>query len=276
MSDADLPADLASSSTPIRERRGSRVKRWLVICPLAVLVTVGGAAGWYAYEYYSVINPEGCRGILGKSHQALNDKEEAARDALDKAGALVITDPVSKRVTSLDMMGKHASEENLKQIACLYGLVNLNLTSVDLRDADLAHFTSLPELASLVLNLTPIGDDGLVHVANMTGLDALHLGNTKVTSKGLPTLGRMKQLKVLDLRDTKVTDDGLEHLAGLDHVEWLLLGNTPVTDAGIAKLEGMESLKRLTLTGTKVSEQAVAKIRKAIPGLVVDLQISPL
>ena len=55
------------------------------------------------------------------------------------------------------------------------------------------------------------------------------------------------------------------------NLEYLNLYSTGVSDAGLANLQGMKKLKHLYVWQTKVTEAGAANLKKAIPGLDVNL-----
>ncbi len=113
------------------------------------------------------------------------------------------------------------------------------------------YLTPLHDLKGLVVHLNlrgqPVTDADLAQLKDLTGLTELHLENTKVTDKGLA------------------------NLKGLTNLEYLNLYGTPVSDAGLANLEGLKKLKHLYLWQTKVTPAGVAKLKKAVPGVDVNL-----
>jgi Leucine rich repeat len=114
-------------------------------------------------------------------------------------------------------------------------------------EAYLLPLKDLNGLAHLNLRGQPVTDDELALIKDSTSLTELHLENTKVTDKGMP------------------------YLKGLINLQYLNLYGTNITDAGLANLEGMKKLRHLYLWQTKVTEAGATRLKKALPGLDINL-----
>lgn len=88
-------------------------------------------------------------------------------------------------------------------------LVELNLGTVPLADADLAQLAGLTNLRVLGLEKTPTADAQLAHLKRLKNLTSLNLYGTKVTDAGLPQLHGLTNLKSLYVFETAVTDAGI-------------------------------------------------------------------
>ncbi|WP_128548695.1 c-type cytochrome domain-containing protein [Larkinella soli] len=104
----------------------------------------------------------------------------------------------------------------------------------------------------------------------------LKLGDTEVSDATLAQVARLKNLQKLHLEQTKVTDGGLKNLKALPYLEYLNLYGTEVTDTGLKELAGMKALKTVYLWQTKVTETGVADLKKALPGLEVNMGLGEL
>jgi|GEM_PF-4346445 len=203
--------------------------------------------------------------------QSQRDAEQAAAQALRKAGALVIDEGPQQGITSVHFITPGSlSDESLSQLEWLVRLNSLNFIGMPITDRQLSYVAKARTLASLVLNDTPIGDAGLRHLASLEQLEVLHLRKTAVSDAGLAYLAPLRNLKVLDLSETQVTDEGLPQLAQLAELRWLLLDGTAVTDAGLKHLEALPRLSQLNLRSTRVSPEGIARLKKALPQLYVD------
>jgi hypothetical protein len=114
-------------------------------------------------------------------------------------------------------------------------------------------------------------DEYLTVLKDLKGLVHLDLRSQPVTDAQLAHLKPLTDLTHLHLEKTKITDKGLENLKGLVNLEYLNLYATSVSDAGLVNLEGMKKLKHLYVWQTKVTDAGAAKLKKAIPGLDVNL-----
>jgi hypothetical protein len=114
-------------------------------------------------------------------------------------------------------------------------------------------------------------DEHLAVLKDLKGLVHLDLRAQPVTDAQLAHLKPLTDLTHLHLEKTKITDKGLADLKGLVNLEYLNLYGTAVSDAGLTNLEGMKKLKHLYVWQTKVTEAGAAQLKKAIPGLDVNL-----
>jgi hypothetical protein len=118
-----------------------------------------------------------------------------------------------------------------------------------LNDEQFAALKDLQGLIHLDLRALPVTDAQTVHLKGLTSLTRLHL------------------------EKTKITDKGLENLKGLVNLEYLNLYGTDVTDKGLENLQGMKKLKNLYLWQTKVTAAGADRLKKAIPGVDINLGI---
>ena len=122
------------------------------------------------------------------------------------------------------------------------------LAKSDLNDEDFKKLKSLSnQLVSLNLARTNVQDKHLANLTGMKRLVFLHLDRTKVTDKSLSSLGKITSLEYLNLYDTKVTDRGIQSLSKL------------------------KKLKKVFLWKTKVTAKGAASLKRAIPGVTVNL-----
>jgi hypothetical protein len=282
MSDAEQPEIVTEppSGSEAEEKPRVRVR----INPVRVfiwLVLLGSAVGLWVYVKQNPDLQEQISAFIGQKvlpqEQALAkgsagqfDAEQEAREELTKRGALVIAEPGSRAVSSVNFPDKDVDDETLALLEPLYRLTSLNLGGANMSDEQMKHLAGLSSLASLVLSNTPITDDGLAHLDKLRQLEVIHLRNTAVSDTGLAHLGALTEMKIIDISRTKVTDEGLRHLTGLKKLSWLLIQDLPITDAGLEHLHELKNLKELTLTGTDATPDGIAAIRKAIPGLAID------
>ena len=150
------------------------------------------------------------------------------------------------RVVRVGLRDTKATDDDLKALANLPFLENLDLTGTKVTGAGLAHLKGLKNMRVLCLWKTQVDDAGLEHIKGMT---------------------KMWQL-ILD--ETNVTDAGLVHLKGMTGMsDWLGLTNTQVTDEGLKHLEGMTTLRSLNVRQTRVTMEGVQKLRAALPNTMI-------
>jgi len=141
------------------------------------------------------------------------------------------------------------------QALCMIVAQNTNLLDVN--------FSSLGDKA---------GDNELALLAPLAEqVYDLNLARSKVTDSGLSALENLKNLRKLHLEKTQIGDAGLAHLKNLTNLEYLNLYGTNVTDSGLSQLEGLKKLRNVYLWQSKVTAAGAEALRKAIPGVHVDL-----
>ncbi|GAA4467809.1 ribonuclease inhibitor [Nibrella saemangeumensis] len=102
----------------------------------------------------------------------------------------------------------------------------------------------------------------------------LKLGDTEITDATLAQVAKLKNLQKLHLEQTKVTDAGLKNLKALPYLEYINLYGTQVTDAGLRELAGLKNLRTIYLWQTKVTDAGVAELKKAHPGVDVNMGLA--
>jgi len=133
-------------------------------------------------------------------------------------------------------LSKEACDDDLKYLAALPELAELNLLGSNVTDAGLAHLKGLTQLRCLWLANTRITGSGLRHLRGNVGLELLSLENSHVTDEGLASLEHFPSITSLDLADTHVTDAVLIHLRNSRNIQYLFLFRTQVTGTGFAHL----------------------------------------
>jgi hypothetical protein len=145
-------------------------------------------------------------------------------------------------------------------------VILVSLRESKVTDDDLKILAKLPYLENLDLTNTRVSSAGLAHLKGLKNLRVLSLWRTKVDDKGLEHIKGLTKMWQLVLDETKVTDAGLVHLKGMtDLEEWLGLVGTQVTDEGLKHLEGLTKLRSLNLRHTRVTEAGVKKLQEALP-----------
>lgn len=169
------------------------------------------------------------------------DAQDKAVKAVERLGGMVTRDETQpgKPIVGVDLSFKQVTDADLKELAPLKNLKNLNLAYPRHRDDD---FTQ-PRLVT---------DDGLKHLAQLNNLTAIDLTGTKVTDAGLKHLAPLTKLTALDLSRTEVTDDGLKHLAPLkklNHLTLASVSNQTLTELG--KINLLHALSRAWAEGDR-------------------------
>lgn len=222
--------------------------------------------------HYKGYNPATFK-VIGNYHQLqitprgyARNELATANDAEDKAvkfveglkGTVRRHDTKSgKQVGFVDLRDTKVTDADLKELAPLTGLEELQLTGTQVTDDGLKHLAPLKNLTILDLSNTQVTGAGLEHLTSLKNLAVLGLGGPKVTDVGLKHLAPLAKLTSLSLIDTRVTDDGLKHLVPLMNLTYLNLQQTHVTDGGLEHLTSLKNLNTLTLNKTKVTDEGL-------------------
>jgi len=112
-------------------------------------------------------------------------------------------------VTFVDIARKKISDDDLKTIATLKSVRELNLGGLVLKEMG----------DKVIYDKKQITDEGLKNLADMTELRELILDGTNITDAGLKHLAKLKKLERLVLSYTKVTDEGMVELTKLPKLD---------------------------------------------------------
>lgn len=157
-----------------------------------------------------------------------------------------------------------AGEEHFQDV------IMVNLSNKDITDDDLKELAELPRLENLDLSNTPISNAGLEHLRKIPNLKFLSLWNTNIDDDGLKHLAVHKNLFALILDGTEVTDVGLSYLQELTELdEWFGLCDTHVTDQGIQCLTRLTKLKQLNVRRTNVTSAGVDMLKRSLPSTMI-------
>jgi hypothetical protein len=150
-------------------------------------------------------------------------------------------------VALVDLEGRPVTNEDLKPLAALSGLEQLNLDRTKIAPGGLAPLAGLTNLTSLSLAGTAIGDADLVSLHRLRKLRTLHLEDTGVGDAGMAHLESLAALDSLTVHGSKVTGAGLGPLCGLPKLRQLWLDQCQITPATVEWLKQMRALKRLAI-----------------------------
>ena len=152
-------------------------------------------------------------------------------------------------------------------------IIELDLTSTWVTDADLAKVAQMRHLRKLDLSHTRITDAGLEQLKRLENVVELNCYYAeRLTEDGIAHLRGWKHLERLSLRGTKVTSGVFEHLAYLTSLRSLDLGFTQIEDEGFEQLASLARLEKLSLGGNRLSGSCLPLL-KQLPALV-DLDVS--
>lgn len=190
-------------------------------------------------------------------------------------------------ISYLDLHRLPVTDEGLKYVEHLSGLVQLDLYETDISDKALVHLRQLRKLKELDLHSTLIKGSGLAFLSDslkklalrsdelgnlqlkylppLPNLDVLDVERCQMTNDGLTPVAKLPKLQILNLgKNAAITDEGLKHLTGLKKLRILGLDDTAVTVHCLRYLK-LLPLESLTLTFQKFSQSDLAQIRAALP-----------
>ena len=152
-------------------------------------------------------------------------------------------------------------------------IVELDLTSTWVTDADLTKVAQMRHLRKLDLSHTRVTDAGLEQLKSLENVVELNCYYAeRLTEDGIAHLRGWKHLERLSLRGTKVTSEVFEHLAHLTSLRSLDLGFTQIEDEGFEQLASLARLEKLYIGGNRLSGSCLLLL-KQLPALV-DLDVS--
>lgn len=160
---------------------------------------------------------------------------------------------------NVTLKGTSVKDDDLKRLAGLIALEDLNLETTLVSDTGLLYLKDIP-LQYINLSSTQITDEGLGYLTNMPSLIHLNVSSTAISNSGVKRLKDMKQLESLTIANTQVDDLSLGYLAGLTNLRSLAIYQTPITDSGLKYLKGMKLLSFLTLGSTGITNAGLKEL----------------
>ncbi len=163
------------------------------------------------------------------------------------------------RILAIDVAESTLPRERLApQLAKCRDVVNLNLSSTRLVEADLAFLREMSALREVRLAGLVLSDQTFDYLADHPHLEILDLSkNSRITGRGLSHLHAAKELKQLLLANTQIDERYLPAIAELDKLEALDLSAAPnLTDKAIDSIVRLQGLTMLGLRGAKLTDAA--------------------
>ncbi|HWB96733.1 MAG TPA: hypothetical protein VG672_08530 [Bryobacteraceae bacterium] len=165
---------------------------------------------------------------------------QGGRSTRDAAGHLVDVDLTSTWITDAD----------LARIGSLSHLERLNLAHTKITDVGMEHLAGLRAVTELNLYYAEyLTEEAIAHLKGWSRLERLNLRGTRVTSKVFDHLARLTALRSLDLAYTQIDDEGFEELSALPHLEHLAIGGNRLTGSCLPLLKPLATLRSLDVGG---------------------------
>jgi Leucine-rich repeat (LRR) protein len=153
-------------------------------------------------------------------------------------------------VVELDVSSTWISDADLAKVARLTGLRKLDLSQTKITDAGMEHLNSLPRVVELNCYFAEfLTDDAVRHLRGWKNLEHLNLHGTRIGSKSLAHLAQITSLRWLDVGFTDVDDEGFEALASLTRLEHLGIGGNHLNGSALKLLKLLPSLISLDVSG---------------------------
>jgi len=159
------------------------------------------------------------------------------------------------------------TDEGLKELRNLKGLLRLWIDSPNITDAALEIAADLGSLQNLRLDGAPVTGAGFRgQKGKWSKLTHCFFEKCPLTDEGLQNLAdAAPQIQHLTLFSSAVTDKGLVHLSKFKSLQTLGLNGSPITDAGLKQLEGLRGLIHLSLSNGRFAPAPLEALRKALP-----------
>jgi hypothetical protein len=159
------------------------------------------------------------------------------------------------------------TDEGMKIIGALPGMVELRLTDTAITDAGVKELRGLKRMSRFSLTYCKITDEAMKDVGQLKGLTELRLGSTGITDAGLKELKDLKNLDELSVTNTKVTNAGLKHLTGLKNLDVLHLDGTQCDEVGLREFRDHKHLGFIGFVDTNVGDALLREVKTGYPNL---------
>ena len=145
-------------------------------------------------------------GGLAQETFTFNPADEAVVTKLNNTYRLVSRVAYGSPGLDVSLFGRDAfNRKSLEELVSIAEqIVHLNLSGMNITDADMALITGFPNLRQLNLNYTPITDKGLKDISKLKDLESIMLSGTGVTTAGIAKLSFLKKLRNVYTWNTSV------------------------------------------------------------------------
>lgn len=193
-------------------------------------------------------------------------KEEDAKTCaeLEKLGAIVIRDTLTKMGSVVHLNAETNSDEAQKLMGKLIYLNAINVADANLTDEQTQNWINLDHCTSLnIQGNHGITSASLENIAEMAGLDGVYLENTDISGENLEKLLQLTNVKILNMSGCKLKDEDMKVLGQMKSIHWLLLTDMELTDECLPAFMDMPNLKTITIMkGNNISKEAAQKFEK--------------
>jgi Leucine-rich repeat (LRR) protein len=154
------------------------------------------------------------------------------------------------RIVELDLTSTWVTDADMRKVAALPGLRKLSLSHTRISDLALEPLGQLRNVTELDCSFAEyLTEDAFAHIRGWKKLEKLNLRGTQVTSKVFDHLAQLTALRWLDLSHTRIEDEGFEQLTSLPGLEHLAIGANRLTGSSLLILRQLPSLVSLDVGG---------------------------
>lgn len=163
----------------------------------------------------------------------------------------------------LDMYRCEIEDKDSSSIACLSGLIGLQLDDTEIGDSSLKTLSKLSNLVFLSLSSTQITGTTISQLAPLKQLRRLELGRNLIKKENLVQLLQLPQIERLGLQGCRINDEDLDTICKLENLAaLLLLDNTQITDLGLKKIASLKKLYYLEISHAQITPNGLKYLTK--------------
>jgi Leucine-rich repeat (LRR) protein len=227
-----------------------------------------------------------CVGLLGRAAQC-DESEEEARQAIERLGGSVETDPEDPDGWKVKLIFCDLKDSDLARVVGLKSITNLDIggNGFTITAAGLGHLKGLEKLRRLevgqeewtneaaqaiaqldslcYLKIDRIRDQHLETLSALDDLESLELMIPSFTVEGMKALPKFESLQTLEIYALQTgTDAAMQHIARCPKLETLLLRQVQVTDEGLKHLAKSKRLKLLSIDSESAGDAGLKALAK--------------
>ena len=177
--------------------------------------------------------------------------------------------PKHPNSVNLYLLGKHITDEDVKQLANVKEMHELCLAHTEITAESIPIIAKIPGLINLDIAGIRLDNKGLKPLANHPTLKRIVINETAVTAAGLETLATIPNLDCLEVYKCFITDSGMKHVAKMVNLTKISLDSTKVTDKGILQLTPLTKLRRLQVWDTEVTAEGIVAFQEVMPNVYI-------
>lgn len=155
-------------------------------------------------------------------------------------------------VVEVDLASAWITDADLAKLASLTELRKINLAHAKINDIAFQYLKPLKHVVSLnCFYCEYLTDGAIAYLKEWENLEYLNVRGSEVTSRMFEHIAGMKKLRVLDVGFSRVNDNDFEHLASLDKLEELHIGGNKMNGLALPLLRMLPSLRHLDVSGSQ-------------------------